>query len=105
MRQVQADVGRPLALIADLQGPKIRIGELSSPSTSRSDEEVVVAGQDECGADDLPVAPDVLGSVLESGDEILIDDGHVRLRVERMESGARRLPRRHRRAWSSRTRA
>jgi pyruvate kinase len=31
------------------------------------------------------VAPDVLGSVLEAGDEILIDDGHVRLRVERLE--------------------
>ena len=87
VRQVQADVERPLALIADLQGPKIRVGELSSPLDLDVDEEVVVAGQDECGTDDLPVAPDVLGSVLEAGDEILIDDGHVRLRVERMESG------------------
>ncbi len=87
VRQVQADVERPLALIADLQGPKIRVGELSSPLDLDVDDEVVVAGQDECRADDLPVAPDVLGSVLEAGDEILIDDGHVRLRVERMESG------------------
>jgi pyruvate kinase len=87
VRAVQAEAGRPLALIADLQGPKIRVGELEEPRDLSVDDEVVVAGQDECGADDLPVAPDVLGSVLEADDEILIDDGHVRLRVERIEAG------------------
>jgi pyruvate kinase len=87
-RAVQAQAGRPLALIADLQGPKIRIGELDTPAELETGSSVVVAGQDLCGANDLPVAPDVLGSVLEAGDEILIDDGHVRLRVDRMD-GAR----------------
>ena len=77
-RAVQADAGRPLALIADLQGPKIRIGDLAAPAELEAGESIVVAGQEACGADDLPVAPDVLGSVLEAGDEILIDDGHVR---------------------------
>ena len=86
-RAVQAEAGRPLALIADLQGPKIRIGELAAPRTLAVDDEVVVAGQEACGADDLPVAPDVLASVLEIGDEILVDDGHVRLRVERLADG------------------
>ena len=31
-RAVQAEIGRPLALIADLQGPKIRIGDLEAPA-------------------------------------------------------------------------
>ena len=31
VRAAQAAVGRPLALIADLQGPKIRVGELAEP--------------------------------------------------------------------------
>ncbi len=31
-RAVQASAGRPLALIADLQGPKIRIGDLDAPA-------------------------------------------------------------------------
>jgi pyruvate kinase len=84
-RAVQDDVGRPLALIADLQGPKIRIGDLDAPAELEVGDSVVVAGIDECGPDDLPVAPDVLGSVLEAGDEILIDDGHVRLRVDRLD--------------------
>ena len=31
VREVQEEVGRPLALIADLQGPKLRIGDLDEP--------------------------------------------------------------------------
>jgi pyruvate kinase len=85
-RAVQKEAGRPLALIADLQGPKIRIGDLAAPTNLEPGDKIVVAGESLCGADDLPVAPDVLGSVLEAGDEILIDDGHVRLRVERMDN-------------------
>jgi pyruvate kinase len=84
-RAVQAEAGRPLALIADLQGPKLRIGDLTAPAELEVGDSVVVAGVDDCGRDDLPVAPDVLGSVLEAGDEILIDDGHVRLRVDRLD--------------------
>jgi pyruvate kinase len=84
-RAVQEQVGRPLALIADLQGPKIRIGDLDAPAELEVGASVVVAGQDACGSEDLPVAPAVLASVLEAGDEILIDDGHVRLRVDRLE--------------------
>ncbi len=31
VRDAQARAGRPLALIADLQGPKLRIGDLKAP--------------------------------------------------------------------------
>src|SRR5271154_68531 len=30
-RAVQAELGRPLAIIADLQGPKLRLGDLPEP--------------------------------------------------------------------------
>ena len=40
VRGVQEAIGRPLALIADLQGPKLRIGHLSAPVTlTRGDAE------------------------------------------------------------------
>jgi len=90
VRDVQAEVGRPLALIADLQGPKIRVGDLDAPVELAAGAEIVIAGEESCRSGDLPVAPDVLSSVLEPDDEILIDDGLVRLRVERVE-GARAL--------------
>jgi len=87
IRDAQSSFGRPLAVIADLQGPKLRIGELSAPVELEVGDEIVVADADSARADDLPVAPSVLGRVLEPDDDILVDDGHVRLRVERMENG------------------
>jgi pyruvate kinase len=87
VREAQSALVRPLALIADLQGPKLRIGELAAPVELEVGEQVVVADADKARAGDLPVAPGVLGSVLERDDDVLIDDGHVRLRVERMENG------------------
>ncbi len=87
VREVQQACGRPLALIADLQGPKIRIGDLAAPVELADGAEVVIAGEDSAKPDDLPVAPDALGSVLEAGDDVLIDDGLVHLRVERVEEG------------------
>ena len=90
VREAQADAGRPVALIADLQGPKLRIGELSAPVELEEGEQVVVAGEGAATGDDLPVAPAVLGSVLRPDHDVLVDDGLVRLRVERVE-GARAL--------------
>src|SRR3954453_4940560 len=43
LRAAQEEVGRPLALIADLQGPKIRVANLPQPiQLARDDETVVV---------------------------------------------------------------
>jgi pyruvate kinase len=87
VRAAQAAAGRPLALIADLQGPKIRIGELPGPVDLQVGETVVVAGEDDARAGDLSVAPSVLAGALRPGCDILVDDGLVRLRVERVEGG------------------
>ena len=37
---------RPIAVIADLQGPKVRIGELPEPVTLERGDEVVVAAEE-----------------------------------------------------------
>src|SRR4051812_16930175 len=87
VREVQETIGRPLALIADLQGPKLRIGELPAPVTLVPGEEVVVIGEESSGNGELPVLPAVIGEVLQPGHDVLIDDGLVRLRVERVERG------------------
>jgi pyruvate kinase len=87
IRAAQTAAGRPLALIADLQGPKIRIGDLAAPVELEVGETVVVAGEDSAREGDLPVAPSVFGSVLEPSCDVLVDDGLVRLRVEHVENG------------------
>ena len=87
VREVQAEVGKPLAVIADLQGPKLRIGDLDAPRILLKDEEVVVVGEQTAVNGELPVAPAVIGEVLRPGHDVLIDDGLVKLRVERVERG------------------
>ena len=42
VREVQAETGKPLALIADLQGPKLRIGDLDSPAIENLEGSAVV---------------------------------------------------------------
>jgi pyruvate kinase len=91
VRSVSDEVGRPVALIADLQGPKLRIGELSEPMVLANDDEVVVVGTSDGGRNgELPVSPAVIGEVLQPGHEVLIDDGLVRLRVVGVEHGRAR---------------
>jgi pyruvate kinase len=87
IRAAEEETGRPVALIADLQGPKLRVGELDEPRSLERGESVVIAGEDAASDGDLPVSPAVLGSVLQPGNEVLIDDGHVKLRVARVERG------------------
>src|SRR6184192_616867 len=72
VRATEAEIGRPLALIADLQGPV----------TLARGEDVVVAGGESSSDGELPVSPAVISEVLQPGHEVLIDDGLVRLRVE-----------------------
>jgi pyruvate kinase len=90
VRETQERVGRPIALIADLQGPKLRVGALTSARVLEADDFVVVTGDASAGDGELPVLPDVIGNVLEPGHEVLIDDGHVRLRVDEVERGRAR---------------
>jgi pyruvate kinase len=90
VREVQEEIGRPLAVIADLQGPKLRIGELASPFTLETGDEIVVSAEDTAKDGDLPVSPAVVGEILQRGHDVLIDDGLVRLRVESVERGRAR---------------
>jgi len=90
VREVQEETGKPLALIADLQGPKLRIGDLPGPRILLKDEEVLVVGEQTAIDSELPVAPAVIGEVLRPGHDVLIDDGLVRLAVEEVEHGRAR---------------
>src|SRR5919201_2605038 len=57
VREVQDELGKPLALIADLQGPKLRVGDLPAPRVLLKDEEVLVVGEQAAVNGELPVAP------------------------------------------------
>jgi pyruvate kinase len=90
VREVQDEAGKPLTLIADLQGPKLRIGDLPAPRILLKGDEVVVVGEQSAVNGELPVAPAVIGEVLRPGHDVLIDDGLVRLAVQEVEHGRAR---------------
>jgi pyruvate kinase len=87
VRQVQGELGRPLALIADLQGPKLRLGDLPKPRLLVAGEEVFLVGEGAARDGDLPVAPAVISEVLRPGNDVLINDGRVRLAVQDVDAG------------------
>jgi pyruvate kinase len=87
VRDVQEEVGHAIAIIADLQGPKVRIGALPTPLMLDRGDEIVVAADEAASDGELPVSPTAVGEVLQQGHDILIDDGLVRLRVMRVERG------------------
>src|SRR4051794_22021371 len=71
VRAASDNAGRPLALVADLQGPKLRIGDLPAPRILERGQEVIVAPEPAQDGE-LPVSPAVIGKVLEPGHEVLI---------------------------------
>jgi pyruvate kinase len=83
VRQAAADANRAVAVLVDLQGPKIRLGkfedgpyDLAVGDTFIITTEDVVGTKDICSTTFLGLPQDV-----KSGDPLLIDDGKVTLRV------------------------
>src|ERR671927_1780325 len=87
LRAVQEEIGRAVAIMADLQGPKLRVGGLPEPVVLERGEHVDVVAGDAASNGQLPISPAVIAEVLQPGHEILIDDGLVRLQVESVHSG------------------
>jgi pyruvate kinase len=81
VREAGSRNGTRLALIADLQGPKLRVGELTQPIRLAPEEEITVVAEEAARNGDLPISPAAIGEVLAPGHEVLIEDGRIRLRV------------------------
>ena len=83
VRRVSANFDQPVAILVDLQGPKIRLGTFANGS------EELVKGQDftittrDIEGDSKMVSTTYKGlpGDCSPGDELLIDDGNIRLRV------------------------
>ena len=79
--------GTRLALIADLQGPKLRVGELAEPISLTRGDEITVVAEEAARNGDLPISPAAIGEVLAPGHDVLIEDGRIRLRVLAVDQG------------------
>ncbi|MEO1662235.1 MAG: pyruvate kinase [Pseudomonadota bacterium] len=77
IRRTEELVGRPLAVLADLQGPKIRVGKFPDGALKlemRGEYDLVVGAETDAPKTIAVPRKEIL-SVLEEGDTILADDG------------------------------
>jgi pyruvate kinase len=87
IRAASVEVGRPVAILQDLAGPKIRLGELAPATlTLESGARVVLACGDSKGdAARLPVPDEYLAAEARPGAPILLGDGAVELEIEEVD--------------------
>ena len=87
IRGVERDTGRPIGILVDLQGPKLRLGTFAGGSVTVKNGDSFVLDSDPAPGDAkrafLP-HPEIFAGV-ETGHTLLIDDGKVRLTVTQAE--------------------
>ncbi len=83
IRILEKKVGRPIGILMDLQGPKLRVGAFTHGHVTLKPESTFRLDMDETPGDETRVHlphPE-LYSCLEVGTDLLLDDGKLRLRV------------------------
>ena len=84
IRSVSEDLGQPIALLGDLQGPRIRIGVLTEAMPLAEGQRLVLAPEAVAGPDAIPVTYELARDV-QPGGSILVDDGLIALRVDAID--------------------
>ncbi len=87
IRRASQETGKPVAVVQDLQGPKIRLGDFEGTVPVREGEEwTLVYGKAAQGDHELPIQYD-LSTKCREGERLYIFDGKVRAQITRIEPG------------------
>jgi pyruvate kinase len=81
IRSVEEDYGRPIGVLIDLQGPKLRVGSFIGDAAMLEDGATFVLDSDPAPGNEHRVylpPPEILAA-LEPGHTLLLDDGKIRL--------------------------
>jgi pyruvate kinase len=89
IRELSSELKAPLAILQDLQGPKIRVGKFKDGSVELKAGEVVKISPKFDGSEgkNIPTDFEVLPEVVEVGDKVLMDDGLIELKVTSVSAG------------------
>ena len=83
IRKVEEQTGRPIAVLCDLQGPKLRAGTFASGEATLRHGAHFTLDRDPAPGDDTRVClphPELF-EILKKGERLLVDDGRIRLKV------------------------
>jgi pyruvate kinase len=84
VRQAAEAQGQPIAVLVDLQGPRIRVGQLAQPRELVAGARVVFAPEAVATGDELPTTYEDLAKDVRVGAKILLNDGLLSVEVTRM---------------------
>ena len=89
IRQASHDTGRPIGILIDLAGPKIRLGNLAHDMVDchRGEEFRFVSAGESADPHELTSNYPDLVDELSEGDRVMLADGQVSMRVTRKEKG------------------
>lgn len=83
IRQVEEELGSPIGILADLQGPKLRVGRFAGGEAELAEGAAFRLDLDKAAGDAARVClphPEIFAA-LEPGAMLLVDDGRIRLKV------------------------
>ena len=91
IRRLSEEINKPVAALADLQGPKIRVGELEAEELKLQEGERVWIYESSASPPEerpaVPITYDNLVAEVEPGEEIFINDGIIQIEVLKRHSG------------------
>ena len=90
IRSVESELGRPIGILADLQGPKFRIGTFAEKAVALEPGHAFMLDSDPTPGDETRVYlphPEIFES-LKVGDRLLLNDGQVQLQVKEVGDGS-----------------
>ena len=80
-RRAAESLATPVAVLLDLQGPRIRVGDLPHPRELTPGQQVVFAPEEVARGDELPTTYDGLATDARVGSRILLNDGLLSVEV------------------------
>ena len=84
IRGIAQDLGLPIAILGDLQGPRIRIGHLEQAITIEEGQTLSLVPEESAAPGEIPVTYDALAADVRVGGTILVDDGLLALEVTKV---------------------
>ena len=81
VRTLATKLSRPVAILGDLQGPRIRVGDLPEPAELKAGDDIVLVPEGLDAPGEIPVTYEGLAHDVRVGDRVLMDDGLIDLVV------------------------
>jgi pyruvate kinase len=93
IRQTAFELNKPVGILQDLQGPKIRLGKFKCQSIALKpgDPFILTSREVECTQEISYVSYEYLADEVPEGARILLDDGKVEMRVEKIDRQSQEL--------------